>query len=179
MRTTRTFENVPGSVTAARRFATEALSGVPGETVEVVALLVSELATNCVRHTDRGFELAISRTAREIRVEARDSGAGKPTMRSPGPTDPTGRGLRIVDMLAGAWGVEQRTGQGKTVWFTITAGLAPGSEQPWSQRAKRRATARTSRRPAQRSSGSGRRSTSPGGSSSRQLGDDHRRVRRR
>ena len=40
-------------------------------------------------------------------------------MRSPGPEDPTGRGLQIVNMLSQAWGVEQRATSGKTVWFTV------------------------------------------------------------
>ncbi len=181
MNETRRFEHEAESVTAARRFATEALRGVPGETLEVVALLVSELATNCVRHTDRGFELTISRTGREIRVEATDSGGGEPIMRSPGPTDPTGRGLRIIDMLAGAWGVEHRKGQAKTVWFTLTAGLPAESSEAQStrRRSKGRATGRSTRQPAPGAGGSGPRMTSPGGGSSAELGDDHGRVGRR
>ena len=40
-------------------------------------------------------------------------------MRSPKPTDPSGRGLKIIDMLSSDWGVEQSAGAGKTVWFTV------------------------------------------------------------
>ena len=36
----------------ARRFAVEALRGAPAETRETVALMVSELASKCVLHTD-------------------------------------------------------------------------------------------------------------------------------
>jgi anti-sigma regulatory factor (Ser/Thr protein kinase) len=106
-------------VTAARRFATDALRDVSSEITATVELLVSELATNCIRHTDSSFDLTIIQAGREIRVEATDYDAGKPTMRSPEPTDPSGRGLRIVDALAAAWGVEHRSAQGKTVWFTV------------------------------------------------------------
>jgi anti-sigma regulatory factor (Ser/Thr protein kinase) len=118
---TRTFEHAPESVTMARRFATEALPGAPAEMLETVGLMVSELASNCVRHTDSQFDLSIVLTAREIRVEATDHGGGEPCLRSPKPTDPTGRGLFIVDTLAEAWGVEHRDASGKTVWFAIAA----------------------------------------------------------
>ncbi len=121
MTRTRTFKHEPESVTAARRFATETLRAAPPQVIEVVELMVSELATNCIRHTGSGFDLAISRTKSEILVEATDHSGGEPRMRSPGPTDPNGRGLRIIDMLSAAWGVEQRTGHGKTVWFTVNA----------------------------------------------------------
>jgi anti-sigma regulatory factor (Ser/Thr protein kinase) len=117
----RTFKHEPESVTAARRFATQTLRDESPAVVEVVELLVSELATNCVRHTRTGFELVISRRAAEVLVEATDHSGGAPRMRSPGPTEPSGRGLRIIDMLSTAWGVEQRAGHGKTVWFTVGA----------------------------------------------------------
>jgi anti-sigma regulatory factor (Ser/Thr protein kinase) len=119
MKETRSFPEQPESVTAARRFATEVLDRVPPEVTATVELLVSELATNCIRHTDSSFDLTIIHSAHEIRVEATDYDSGKPTMRSPKPTDTSGRGLRIVDALAAAWGVELRSAQGKTVWFTI------------------------------------------------------------
>lgn len=118
MRRTRSFTHSPRSVTDARRFAAEALPEAPADTLDVIALLVSELASNSVRHTDSGFDLTITSSAQEIRVEATDSGDGKPQMRSPAPTDPSGRGLQIVNMLAAAWGVEALS-NGKTVWFTL------------------------------------------------------------
>jgi anti-sigma regulatory factor (Ser/Thr protein kinase) len=167
MNQSRSFVQAPASVTAARKFATEALRGTPAETLEAIALMVSELATNCVRHTGGGFELTIIRAEREIRVEATDHGGGEPKMRSPGPTDPTGRGLRIVDMLAGAWGVEHRTGAATTVWFTVAIASGPPIEGE---------RARTSRRP--RSHAADKRTARRSGQwPSTQLGDDHRRVR--
>jgi anti-sigma regulatory factor (Ser/Thr protein kinase) len=122
MRETRSFPEQPESVTAARRFATGVLRQLSPEVTATVELLVSELATNCIRHTDSAFDLTIIQAGREIRVEATDyDDAGKPTMRSPKPADPSGRGLRIVDALAAAWGVEHRSAHGKTVWFTVVA----------------------------------------------------------
>jgi anti-sigma regulatory factor (Ser/Thr protein kinase) len=119
MRRTRTFPAVAQSVPAARRFALGALADSPASTLEAVELMVSELATNCIRHEHSSFDIAILRTASEIRIEVTDSGGGTPTMRSPGPHEPSGRGLQIVDMLSERWGVVPKTPSGKTVWFTV------------------------------------------------------------
>ena len=83
--------------------------------------MVSELATNCIRHTGTEFELSIARSGREIRVEVSDRARGVPTKRSPGLEEPTGRGLQIVELLSEDWGVELAPGGGKTVWFTVAA----------------------------------------------------------
>jgi anti-sigma regulatory factor (Ser/Thr protein kinase) len=116
---THTFPHEPESVPAARRFATGVLRGVSSETMEAVELMVSELATNCIRHTNSGFELTITRSGGDIRIEATDGAGGMPEMRSPKPTDPSGRGLKIIDMLSAEWGVDHRAATGKTVWFTV------------------------------------------------------------
>ena len=115
------FPAIPQSVHAARRFATDTLSGSPASTVEAVELMVSELATNCIRHERTNFHITILGSAQEIRIEVTDSGSGTPTMRSPGPDEPSGRGLQIVDMLSDSWGVEPEHPSGKTVWFTMPA----------------------------------------------------------
>lgn len=130
MRRTRTFPADGQSVTAARRFAKEALVGSPRDLLESVELMVSELATNCVRHVRTTFELMILRTPKEIRVEVTDHGGGTPAMLSPGPDEPSGRGLRIVDMLSERWGVKDKSRSGKTVWFTVSTLLDPAIEEP-------------------------------------------------
>lgn len=119
MKQTRRFPREAKSVGAARRFATDLLAGAPAATLDAVELMVSELATNCIRHADAPFEITISRSRDRIRVEVTDDAGGTPTMRSPGPEDPTGRGLRIVEMFSEAWGVERRAASGKSVWFLV------------------------------------------------------------
>jgi anti-sigma regulatory factor (Ser/Thr protein kinase) len=128
MRRMRTFPAIPQSVHAARRYATDALAGMPSATLEAVELMVSELATNCIRHERTSFYVTITSTAREIRVEVTDSGAGTPTIRKPGPNDPSGRVLQIVDMLSDEWGVEPEVPAGKTVWFSLTASEVPEAD---------------------------------------------------
>ena len=120
MNKTRSFEHTPKSVAAARRFAAELLAGTADrDALDAIQLMVSELATNCIRHTDSGFNPTIIRDSGRIRVEASDRGAGEPRKQSPGPTDPSGRGLQIVDVLSTDWGCDHRPDVGKTVWFTI------------------------------------------------------------
>jgi anti-sigma regulatory factor (Ser/Thr protein kinase) len=103
------------------------LSDTPAAVRQAVELMVSELATNGIRHGRTSFELVIERTDGEIRVAVTDRGSGTPQMRFPGPDEPTGRGLQIVDMLSDRWGVDHESGAGKTVWFTVSA---RGREQP-------------------------------------------------
>ena len=121
MKRTRSFPAVAQSVHAARRFTVDALAGSPPDVLEAVELMVSELATNCIRHEGAAFRLAVTRGGGEIRVEVTDSGTGTPTMRTPRPEEPSGRGLRIVDMLSERWGVEPEDPAGKTVWFALAA----------------------------------------------------------
>jgi two-component sensor histidine kinase len=127
---TRQFPKEATSVGAARRFATELLAGAPADTLDAVELMVSELATNSIRHADTAFEVAISRRREHVRVAVSDESDGTPTMQSPGPEEPTGRGLRIIDMFSDAWGVEHRGASGKTVWFTITVPVALCAAEP-------------------------------------------------
>ena len=124
MRASRSFSHHPESVGAARRFTTEALAGVAPDVRDAVELMVSELATNCIRHTGAAFELTIVLAGGQVRIEVTDRAGGTPTMRWPGPEEPTGRGLQIVNLLSEAWGVEELAATGKTVWFTIAAASA-------------------------------------------------------
>jgi serine/threonine-protein kinase RsbW len=86
--------------------------------VDAVELMVSELATNSVKHAHSDFKLSIDDSRGEIRVEVRDTGRGQPVLRSPTPVEPTGRGLLIVEALSRAWGTVDSP-RGKTVWFTL------------------------------------------------------------
>jgi anti-sigma regulatory factor (Ser/Thr protein kinase) len=116
----RSFKNDSSSVREARKFVARALAGAPQDLVEVAELMVSELATNCIRHAGSAYEVAVSRSGERIRVQVTDPGDGEPTVRNPTAEDPTGRGLRIVEALSADWGVE-RVAAGKAVWFTLEA----------------------------------------------------------
>jgi anti-sigma regulatory factor (Ser/Thr protein kinase) len=123
MTSTRSFAAEPTSVGAARRFATDALPQLPREGLEAIVLMVSELASNCIRFTPGGFSVSIEDDSRRVRVDVTDSGGGEPTIRSPRPTDLSGRGLRIVEAMSDDWGViPAESSAGTTVWFTLMRG---------------------------------------------------------
>ena len=107
------------SVAAARRFVEEVLSAAgleePGWTA---TQLVSELATNAVIHARTEFVVEVSQTDHTVRVEVHDFSPAVPAQRRYGEESTTGRGLRLVDTMAGQWGVLKH-GKGKTVWFEI------------------------------------------------------------
>jgi anti-sigma regulatory factor (Ser/Thr protein kinase) len=125
----RSFECLPEAVTAARRFVREALGGESAEVMDAAELMASELTSNCVRHAGTGFDVTV-RVGEQIRVEVRDSGGGQPRRLSPGPDEPSGRGLLIVQAMSDSWGVDSG-GEGKKVWFTLPrsrgAALAGGT----------------------------------------------------
>jgi len=118
--TSRVFGNAPEAVSAARHYVVDQLADVPRAIVDEVAVMVSELATNCVRHTDTEFKVEVEHDGNRIRVEVTDRGPGAPTLRVPDASEPSGRGLRIVRELADSFGVDPTTGTpGKTVWFVV------------------------------------------------------------
>jgi anti-sigma regulatory factor (Ser/Thr protein kinase) len=87
------------------------------------AVCITELLTNALRHTDSGrggqMRVRLALVEGSVWAEVADDGcaASVPHLReSP---DESGRGLRIVDAYADAWGVERR-GPGHAVWFSIT-----------------------------------------------------------
>ena len=102
----RRFEPEALSVPAARQYVASTLAqeGFSGDT-ETVLLLVSELATNVVRHAVTPYEIGVDVHGAGVQVVVVDEDAAHPPeMRSPTPEDTSGRGLIIVDRLATNWG---------------------------------------------------------------------------
>ncbi|HVC13757.1 MAG TPA: ATP-binding protein [Acidimicrobiales bacterium] len=126
------FPGEPASVAAARRFATEAVAGVHPDLCDAARLLVSELATNAVRHGRSAYAVHVVPLPTGVRVEVSDGGAdwttgdGGPAEAGGAPTDLGGRGLKIVEGLAETWGVLAREGPGKVVWFELRASGGAG-----------------------------------------------------
>jgi anti-sigma regulatory factor (Ser/Thr protein kinase) len=116
----RVFPNTLASVTEARHFVQDIVGDLPRARTEEIAVMVSELTTNSVSHAASDFTITIRRSIDEIYIGVSDMGPGEPAMRSPRPTEPTGRGLQIVRELADRWGViPAPNASGKTVWFSI------------------------------------------------------------
>jgi anti-sigma regulatory factor (Ser/Thr protein kinase) len=119
----RTFPAWPGSVPAARGYVTDLLQGIPPGLCQTAALLVSELATNVVRHSGAAtFDVEVDYSSVEGRlwVGITDAGSGEPVPRSPSVTTEHGRGLQLVATFADRWGARRRRGEEvKTVWFEL------------------------------------------------------------
>jgi serine/threonine-protein kinase RsbW len=115
--TARKFACRPAAVSAARALVRTTLDGRASELIEAAELMTSELASNCVRHAETDFEVRIC-TREEVRIEVRDSGTGSPRVLSPTPSEPSGRGLMIVEAMSRRWGVISEP-TGKVVWFTL------------------------------------------------------------
>ncbi|WP_052866308.1 ATP-binding SpoIIE family protein phosphatase [Streptomyces niger] len=90
--------------------------------VDSAVLMVSEMVTNVLLHTDGDAllvaEISGARGARRIRVDVADSSDELPHRRRPGELASSGRGLVLMELLAGAWGVDPR-GDGKSIWFEL------------------------------------------------------------
>jgi PAS domain S-box-containing protein len=133
----------PEAIGAARSDASAAVRGwgLP-EAADTVELLVSELATNALRHAtarpgpdpeaadlgvddglaaeplDRTAWLRLRRGADAVFVEVFDRDPRLPRLRWAGLDDEDGRGLYLVDILATRWGARP-TADGKAVWCEL------------------------------------------------------------
>ena len=123
------FSATPADVRRARRFVAGLLDDVAPEVVDNVVLMVSELATNCVRHARTPFRITVERSDGRLRVEVADSGERPATMRGPGPEEPTGRGIQIVSSLSERWGATRAVTGGNVVWFTLATDQPPSSQR--------------------------------------------------
>jgi anti-sigma regulatory factor (Ser/Thr protein kinase) len=94
------------------------------EMTETALLLVSELATNAIRHGTPPVRLSLRLDANRLRVEVTDSSPALPRLGTPEPDHTGGRGLQIVQQLAARWGAQtSRSRLGKTVWFELSGML--------------------------------------------------------
>ena len=90
------------------------------EAIEAARLLVSELVTNCVLHAHSMITVAIDCDGQHVAVAVGDDGDGMPHMRDDVTDNDTGgRGLHLVEALAGEWGIRPREDGGKVVWFRL------------------------------------------------------------
>ncbi|MFD0774746.1 ATP-binding protein [Streptomonospora algeriensis] len=136
---TRTFPGVAAGVSDARHWLEGLLRAatdphVPEPVVDTAALLLSEAASNAVRHTASGsrpggcFTVHLHTAADALTVEIEDDGAAAtvPTLAVPGDDAESGRGLVLIDTFADAWGVRSAGG----VYYTLTRSESPAVVQP-------------------------------------------------
>lgn len=106
----------------ARRQLAELCHDCSRDVLDTAQLLVSEVVTNALRHTEGGIRMRAVLTAEQLQVEIGDAAVNQPEVGRPGPADEGGRGLQILDALATEWGIGVRpswTWARKSVWFRI------------------------------------------------------------
>jgi serine phosphatase RsbU (regulator of sigma subunit)/anti-sigma regulatory factor (Ser/Thr protein kinase) len=119
----------PERIATARQHLRDLLHDWPSEEqLDAAVLLLSEMLTNVLVHTDADALLVAEVTGepgeRRIRVEVTDHGDDLPHKRRPGEMASSGRGLMLVEMLADAWGVAPR-GEGKSIWYEVYESPGP------------------------------------------------------
>jgi anti-sigma regulatory factor (Ser/Thr protein kinase) len=116
-------QDEPERIATARRHLRELLHDwTDPEQVDSAVLLLSEMVTNVLVHTDAEAlllaEVSAEAGERRLRVEVTDAGDDLPHRRRPGELASSGRGLMLIELLADEWGVDPR-GKGKSIWFEL------------------------------------------------------------
>jgi len=114
-----------GEALEGAREMVESLEDLSRPARDDIALLVTELVGNSLRHAglgpDEGIRVRIARQRGSVRVEVTDPGPGfSPGRDRPGRSQTSGRGIYLVEQVADRWGVE-RTGE-TCVWFELWIG---------------------------------------------------------
>ncbi|WSQ07247.1 SpoIIE family protein phosphatase [Streptomyces sp. NBC_01231] len=112
---------VPQAVGHTRRFTRRTLRGwgVPDDALDTALLVVSELVTNALVHTDGRVRLDLTRINHLLRVAVADSSPRTPVKPTSVSWDATGgRGILLVEAMSAAWGAVPVSG-GKQVWSEI------------------------------------------------------------
>jgi len=120
------------SVRAGRDFAIATMHRWgAAEQSDDIAVVVSELLTNALRHalpdagqaSRRAVRLALLQPGRSVICAVADPSPRTPASRQPGALCEGGRGLHVIDALADSWGCTPPSHAGKVVWALFSAGV--------------------------------------------------------
>ena len=117
----RDLPGVPASAAAARLYTEDACAEweIAADPASVAVQIVNELVSNAVEHAGTRCRLTLALDSRGLHVAVRDDDpyGVVGTTRVP-PDALRGRGLHLVAVLSGGWGVT-RHAEGKTVWAWV------------------------------------------------------------
>jgi anti-sigma regulatory factor (Ser/Thr protein kinase) len=116
--------HVASAVPLARRVLREELTAMnlPEDTVSTSELLVSELVTNAVKYGKPPIWLLIELRPGLVHASVSDTSVVLPHRQQVDPGSEGGRGLVVLDALAGSWGAVA-VDSGKYLWFDLPVEL--------------------------------------------------------
>jgi anti-sigma regulatory factor (Ser/Thr protein kinase) len=118
-RRSRVFPAAVASVSAARHWARQVLSGWDLDASDT-ELALSEMITNAVVHGSGGVQADLSRLSGCVRLEVHDQGRAGPIVHHHAAHDQqSGRGLELISRVATKWGWSKRVSGGTTVWALV------------------------------------------------------------
>ena len=112
----------PQAASLARQLASRVCdtAGVATDLKDTAVLLASEVVTNAVVHGRSEARLLVRARSTWIRIEVADDNSRLPIRQAPDPDALDGRGMALLEALAGTWGTDSAP-LGKIVWFEIGA----------------------------------------------------------
>ncbi|MER7186087.1 ATP-binding SpoIIE family protein phosphatase, partial [Streptomyces hyaluromycini] len=121
LRESWTVWRVPEAARHARRFSRRVLRswGVTDEGMDAALLVVSELVTNALIHTDGPVRLDLTLVDHRLRIAVADASPRSPVKPTNIGWEATGgRGILLVEAVSAAWGTVPASG-GKQVWADL------------------------------------------------------------
>lgn len=117
---------LPSAVPQARRILRECLGliDLPEESRATAELLVSELVTNAVKYGRPPVWLLVELRPGLVHASVSDTSTTLPHRREIDPESEGGRGLLVLDALAGGWG-SMAVESGKYLWFDLPVRRQP------------------------------------------------------
>lgn len=122
LRESWTIWRVPEAVGHARRFTRRTMRtwGVPRDDIDTILLIVSELVTNALVHTDGQVRLDLTLLDNRLRVSVADTSPRTPVKATSIGWEATGgRGILLVEAMSETWGAVPVSG-GKQVWAELS-----------------------------------------------------------
>lgn len=116
---------LPSAVPQARRVLRECLglAGLAEEVSGIAELLVSELVTNAVKYGRPPVWLLVELRPGLVHASVSDTSTTLPQRRDARPDSEGGRGLLVLEALAGSWGAVS-VESGKYMWFDLPVPLS-------------------------------------------------------